>query len=169
VGEVTEGATAELPVGMRVGVSWMGDVDGECWYCHHGMENLCNKPTFTGYTVNGGYAEYALARRNFTYPLPAGLDDLHVAPLLCAGIIGFRSLRIAGIEYGERVGLFGFGQPSGGTKSTGRKSFDQTPSQRVAGNNVIVTFVGERELFAAFLVAAALSVMFYPFWLVVVR
>ena len=109
VGEVIEGAAAELPSGMRVGVSWMGGVDGECWYCRHGMENLCDKPTFTGYTVNGGYAQFALVRSDFTYPLPAGLDDVHVAPLLCAGIIGFRSLRVAGIERGDRVGLFGFG------------------------------------------------------------
>lgn len=109
VGEVVEGATAELPLGTRVGVSWMGGTDGDCWYCNHGMENLCDRPTFTGYTVNGGYAQYALVRSDFTYPLPAGLDDVHVAPLLCAGIIGFRSLRVAGVEPGERVGLFGFG------------------------------------------------------------
>jgi len=109
VGEVAEGATAALPLGTRVGVSWMGGIDGDCWYCHHGMENLCDKPTFTGYTVDGGYAEYALARADFTFPLPAGLDNVHVAPLLCAGIIGFRSLRVAGVEPGERVGLFGFG------------------------------------------------------------
>ena len=86
VGEVVEGATAEMPVGTRVGVSWMGGVDGDCWYCRHEMENLCDKPTFTGYTVNGGYAEYVLARADFTFPLPVGLDDAHVAPLLCAGI-----------------------------------------------------------------------------------
>src|ERR1700733_12515068 len=109
VGEVVEGATAELALGMRVGVSWMGGVDGDCWYCHHGMENLCDKPTFTGYTVDGGYAEYALVREDFTFPLPDGLEDQQVAPLLCAGIIGFRSLRVAGVEHGERVGLFGFG------------------------------------------------------------
>ena len=109
VGEVVEGATAELPLGTRAGVSWMGGVDGDCWYCRHGMENLCDRPTFIGYTVNGGYAEYALVRADFAFPLPAGLDDVHVAPLLCAGIIGFRSLRVAGVEQGERVGLFGFG------------------------------------------------------------
>jgi alcohol dehydrogenase, propanol-preferring len=109
VGEVMEGATADLPIGTRVGVSWMGGVDGDCWYCHHGMENLCDRPTFTGYTVDGGYAEYVLARTDFVFPLPPGSDHVHVAPLLCAGIIGFRSLRVAGIEHGERVGLFGFG------------------------------------------------------------
>jgi alcohol dehydrogenase, propanol-preferring len=109
VGEVAGGATTELPLGSRAGVSWIGGVDGECWYCRHGMENLCDQPTFTGYTVNGGYAEYALARADFCFPLPAGLDDVHVAPLLCAGIIGFRSLRVAGVAQGERVGLFGFG------------------------------------------------------------
>ena len=109
MGEVVEGATADLPLGTRAGVSWMGGVDGDCWYCRHAMENLCDQPTFTGYTVDGGYAEYVLARADFAFPLPAGLDDVHVAPLLCAGIIGFRSLRVAGVEPGERVGLFGFG------------------------------------------------------------
>jgi len=108
-GEVVAGATPELPQGMRVGVSWMGGVDGDCWYCRHGMENLCDAPVFTGYTTDGGYAEYVLARADFVYPLPAGLDDVHIAPLLCAGIIGFRSLRVAGVQAGERVGLFGFG------------------------------------------------------------
>jgi len=109
VGEVIEGATPELPAGTRVGVSWMGGVDGDCPYCRRGMENLCDRPTFTGYTVDGGYAEYVLVRADFAFPLPPGLDDAHAAPLLCAGIIGFRSLRIAGVEKGERVGLFGFG------------------------------------------------------------
>ena len=109
VGEVVDGATSDLPLGMRVGVSWMGGVDGTCPYCHRGLENLCDAPVFTGYTVDGGYAEYAAARSDFVYPLPPELDDLHAAPLLCAGIIGFRSLRVAGVERGERVGLFGFG------------------------------------------------------------
>lgn len=109
VGEIVEGATPELPVGTRVGVSWISGTDGTCWYCRHGRENLCDSPTFTGYTVNGGYAEYALARSDFVFPLPRSLDDLHAAPLLCAGIIGFRALRVAGVEPGDRVGLFGFG------------------------------------------------------------
>lgn len=109
VGIIEEGATADLPRGMRVGVSWIGGIDGTCPYCHRGLENLCDSPTFTGYTIDGGYAEYAVARRDFVFPLPAELDDLHAAPLLCAGIIGFRSLRVAGVERGDKVGLFGFG------------------------------------------------------------
>jgi len=109
VGDVVGGATNELPVGTRVGVSWIGGVDGTCWYCRHLEENLCDAPTFTGYTVDGGYAEYAAARADFVFPLPEALDDLHAAPLLCAGIIGFRSLRVAEVQQGERVGLFGFG------------------------------------------------------------
>ena len=106
---MVEGATAELPLGTRAGVSWMGGVDGDCWFCRHGMENLCDHPVFTGYAVNGGYAEYASVRADFTWPLAAGLEASQVAPLLCAGIIGFRSLRVAGVEHGERVGLYGFG------------------------------------------------------------
>ena len=109
VGDVVEGVPADLAAGTRVGVSWIGGIDGTCWYCRRSMENLCDAPVFTGYTVNGGYAEYALARADFVFPLPPALDDLHAAPLLCAGIIGFRSLRVAGVEPGERVGLFGFG------------------------------------------------------------
>ncbi len=109
VGDIVAGATPELPMGTRVGVSWIGGTDGTCWYCRHDKENLCDTPTFTGYTVDGGYAEYAAARADFVFPLPDELDDLHAAPLLCAGIIGFRSLRVAGVQPGERVGLFGFG------------------------------------------------------------
>ena len=109
VGDIVDGATAELPIGTRVGVSWMGGVDGDCPYCRRGLENLCDSPVFTGYTVDGGYAEYAVGRRDFVYKLPPELDDLDAAPLLCAGIIGFRSLRVAGVEPKDRVGLFGFG------------------------------------------------------------
>ena len=109
VGEIVEGASPQLPVGTRVGVCWLGGTDGTCWYCRHDLENLCDSPAFTGYTINGGYGEYASARSDFAFPLPEALDDVHAAPLLCAGIIGFRSLRVAGVQKGERVGLFGFG------------------------------------------------------------
>ena len=109
VGTVKDGATTDLSLGTRVGVSWIGGIDGTCPYCRRGLENLCDEPVFTGYTVNGGYAEYAVARSDFVFNLPAELNDLHAAPLLCAGIIGFRSLRVAGVEPGDRVGLFGFG------------------------------------------------------------
>jgi alcohol dehydrogenase, propanol-preferring len=115
VGEIVEAATPTkneiptLPAGTRVGVSWIGGTDGTCPFCLRLEENLCDNPVFTGYTVNGGYAEYALVRSDFLYPLPDALDNTHAAPLLCAGIIGFRSLRVAGTQPGERVGLFGFG------------------------------------------------------------
>jgi len=109
VGEIAGGPTADLPMGTRVGVSWIGGTDGTCRYCLEGRENLCDAPVFTGYGVDGGYAEYTVARSDFVVPLPASLDDLHAAPLLCAGIIGFRSLRVAGVEPGENVGLYGFG------------------------------------------------------------
>jgi propanol-preferring alcohol dehydrogenase len=109
VGEVVDGATESLPLACRVGVGWMGGVDGDCWFCRHQMENLCETPTFTGYSVNGGYAEYVLVRSDFAIPLPPGIDDVQAAPLLCAGVIGFRSLRVGGVQPGERVGLFGYG------------------------------------------------------------
>lgn len=109
VGEVVDGGTAELPEGTRAGVSWIGGVDGDCWYCRRGKENLCDHPLFTGYSVNGGYAEYASVDAEFAFPVPSTMPATQIAPLLCAGIIGYRSLRVAGIERGERVGLYGFG------------------------------------------------------------
>jgi propanol-preferring alcohol dehydrogenase len=105
-GEVVEGA---LKKGARVGITWMAGIDGTCEFCRRGEENLCDAPVFTGYSVDGGYAQFAVARADFAIPLPAGLEDLEAAPLLCAGVIGFRSLRVAGVQRGERVGLFGFG------------------------------------------------------------
>jgi len=106
---VVESAAPDLPIGARAGVSWMGGVDGDCWFCRNAMENLCDRPLFTGYTVDGGYAEYAAVRADFAIPLPPHSDPTRIAPLLCAGIIGFRSLRVAGVERGQRVGLYGFG------------------------------------------------------------
>ena len=99
----------EPRIGERYGVSWLGGVDGTCLLCQKGRENLCDHPTFTGYSVNGGYAEYAVARADFLIPLPGQANPTHLAPLLCAGIIGFRSLRVAEVHPGDRVGLFGFG------------------------------------------------------------
>jgi len=97
------------PIGARVGIAWLHSTDGACEFCRAGKENLCDHPTFTGYTVDGGYAEYALAEESFVYPIPEGFADLQAAPLLCAGIIGFRSLRLSGIARGGRLGLYGFG------------------------------------------------------------
>jgi alcohol dehydrogenase, propanol-preferring len=95
--------------GARVGVAWLQGTCGICEYCRAGKENLCDRPTFTGYTVDGGYAQYVAARQQFLYPLPDGFTDEQAAPLLCAGIIGFRSLLLSGIRPGERLGFYGFG------------------------------------------------------------
>jgi alcohol dehydrogenase, propanol-preferring len=94
-------------VGDRVGVPWLGWTDGECRYCLSGRENLCENARFTGYQIDGGYAEYALADTRFCFPIPESYPDLQAAPLLCAGLIGHRSLRFAGDA--ERLGLYGFG------------------------------------------------------------
>ena len=108
VGEIVESAD-RARIGRRVGVSWLGGVDGTCAYCRSGNENLCDHALFTGYDRNGGYAEYADVRSDFALDLPSGRSALEMAPLLCAGIIGFRALRVAGVARGERIGLFGFG------------------------------------------------------------
>jgi len=96
-------------LGARVGVAWLHKTDGTCEYCRAGAENLCDNPQFTGYSVNGGYAEYIVAPENFVYAIPEGFPDEQAAPLLCAGIIGFRCLRLSGIKAGGRLGFYGFG------------------------------------------------------------
>jgi propanol-preferring alcohol dehydrogenase len=93
--------------GRRVGVPWLGWTDGTCRYCTSGRENLCDRAQFTGYDRDGGYAEYVVADERFCFPLPDDFPDLAVAPLLCAGLIGFRTLRLAGDA--ERIGIYGFG------------------------------------------------------------
>jgi alcohol dehydrogenase, propanol-preferring len=93
--------------GRRVGIPWLGWTDGVCRYCRSGRENLCDHARFTGYQLDGGYAELAVADERFCFELPETYPDLHAAPLLCAGLIGFRALRLAG--EGERLGLYGFG------------------------------------------------------------
>jgi len=92
-----------------VGVPWLFSACGVCEYCRRGAENLCDRAQFTGWDVDGGYAGYMLARADFVVPIPADYDDVAAAPLLCAGIIGYRSLRLADVQPGERVGLVGFG------------------------------------------------------------
>ncbi|MBA3261851.1 MAG: zinc-dependent alcohol dehydrogenase family protein [Thermoleophilaceae bacterium] len=96
-----------LRAGERVGVPWLGWTDGVCRYCRTGRENLCDRASFTGYDRNGGYAELAVADERFCFPLPDGYPDLQAAPLLCAGLIGYRALKLVGD--GERLGIYGFG------------------------------------------------------------
>lgn len=110
VGTVVAGGkeTRRFCVGDRVGVPWLGRADGTCPYCRRGQENLCDNAAFTGYTRDGGFAEYAAADEDFVFPLPASYSDADVAPLLCAGLIGYRTYRLAG-EPKDRLGIFGFG------------------------------------------------------------
>ncbi|HLJ60601.1 MAG TPA: zinc-dependent alcohol dehydrogenase family protein [bacterium] len=100
-------SVAGLAVGDRVGVPWLGWTCGRCRYCRSGRENLCDEARFTGYQIDGGYAEYAVADGRYCFAIPAGYADLQAAPLLCAGLIGYRCLRLAGDA--ERLGLYGFG------------------------------------------------------------
>lgn len=108
VRKLGEGAHRFAP-GARVGVPWLHSTDLTCEFCRSGRENLCDQPTFTGYTVDGGYAEYAVAPEAFVYPIPESFPDEQAAPLLCAGIIGFRCLRLSGIGRGGRLAFYGFG------------------------------------------------------------
>ena len=94
--------------GERVGVPWLGYTDGSCFYCQRGQENLCENPRFTGYTIDGGFAEYTTADQRYCFPLPEDYNDIDAAPLLCAGMIGYRTYRLAG-EHKERLGIYGFG------------------------------------------------------------
>ena len=109
VGRVAaKGAAVErFALGDRVGVPWLGFTCGRCLYCRSGRENLCDQPQFTGYTLDGGYAEYCLADQRYAFPIHGSYSDVEAAPLLCAGLIGYRSLRLAGDA--RRLGLYGFG------------------------------------------------------------
>jgi propanol-preferring alcohol dehydrogenase len=103
---VGEGVAGLTP-GQRIGVPWLGKTCGTCPYCRRGQENLCDQPRFTGYQIDGGFAEYTVADHRYCFPLPDGYGDAEAAPLLCAGLIGYRSLRMAGDA--GRLGLYGFG------------------------------------------------------------
>ena len=96
-------------IGFRVGVPWLHSACGVCFYCRSGLENLCEQARFTGFHVDGGYAEYLLAEANYVLPIPESISDQDATPLLCAGIVGFRSIRLSDLQPGERLGLFGFG------------------------------------------------------------
>ena len=108
VDHIGEGVTT-LKEGDRVGIAWLQQTCGTCEFCQSGRENLCEKATFSGYHVHGGFAEYALVSERFAYPIPAIFTDEEAAPLLCAGIIGYRTLRRSQIQPGQRLGLYGFG------------------------------------------------------------
>ncbi len=109
VGEVTSlGQGVEgFAIGQRVGVPWLGGSCGDCWYCHRDKENLCDAARYTGYQINGGFAEYTVADARYCFPIPEGYSDIQAAPLLCAGLIGYRSYRL--VEHCETIGLYGFG------------------------------------------------------------
>src|SRR5262249_47185475 len=125
VGTVVErgAGVTSLAVGDRVGIPWLGWTDGTCAFCRSGRENLCPAARFTGYTIDGGYAEQVVADARFCFPLSPGLDDVHTAPLLCAGLIGYRALRLAGEA--RRIGFYGLGRspppppPGGGARERG--------------------------------------------------
>jgi len=111
VGEVvrTGPGTTRFVEGDRVGVPWLAGTDGSCPYCRRGNENLCPRSVYTGWDRHGGYAEYVTANDAYVHPLPSGFSDLELAPLLCAGIIGYRALKRAELPPGGRLGLYGFG------------------------------------------------------------
>ncbi|PWB79857.1 MAG: alcohol dehydrogenase [Candidatus Methylomirabilota bacterium] len=108
VDRVGRGVT-RFQAGDRLGVPWLYSTCGQCAFCRRDQENLCDAARFTGYHVNGGYAEFVMVQEAFAYPLPSDISPIHAAPLLCAGVIGFRALRLSGIQPGGRLGLYGFG------------------------------------------------------------
>ena len=109
VAEVIESPDQSFPAGTRIGVSWIGGTDGTCRFCQSNRENLCDHPLYTGYTHQGGYAQYTTARTDFLHRIPDSLESAVAAPLLCAGMVGYHSLRVADVQRGQKVGLFGFG------------------------------------------------------------
>ena len=109
VGEIAAlgGGATDLAIGDRVGIPWLGHTCGTCRFCRSEHENLCDEARFTGYQIDGGFATHCIADANYCFPLPEAYDDMHAAPLLCAGLIGYRSLKAAGDA--ERLGIYGFG------------------------------------------------------------
>ena len=137
--------------GERVGIPWLYSTCGECLYCKKGLENLCDRARFTGYHVDGGYAEAMVVSESFAYPLPKNFSDLEAAPLLCAGIIGYRALRLSNVQPGERLGLYGFGASAhiviqlARTKGCEVYVFTRTESHRQLARRLGAVWVGDAK------------------------
>jgi propanol-preferring alcohol dehydrogenase len=137
--------------GDRVGIPWLHWTCGQCQYCRRGLENLCEKGQFTGYHVNGGYAEFTVVNENYAYPIPQIFSDENAAPLLCAGIIGYRSYRLTGIGKGEWLGLYGFGASAHLVLQLARNQgrevyvFTRTPAHRELATKLGAVWVGAAE------------------------
>ena len=137
--------------GDRVGIPWLYSTDGTCEYCRRGLENLCENGRFTGYHADGGYAGATVVREDFAHPLPASFSDENAAPLLCAGIIGYRSYRLSNIRRGERLGLYGFGASAHLVLQLARYEacevyvFTRAPSHRELARRLGAAWVGGAE------------------------
>jgi propanol-preferring alcohol dehydrogenase len=142
---------SNLALGDRVGVAWLNETCGSCQYCLRGLENLCGNGRFTGLHVNGGYAEYMVVKEEFAYPIPEGFSDQEAAPLLCAGIIGYRSLRLSAAKDAKRVGLFGFGASAHVVIQVARHwgcevyVFSRTPSHQELGRELGAVWAGSAD------------------------
>jgi propanol-preferring alcohol dehydrogenase len=171
--ERTGPAVVAPPVGARVGVAWLHRACGRCEYCRRGQENLCETAVFTGYDVDGGYAQYAVAPAGFVYPIPDRFTPREAAPLLCAGIIGYRSLRLAGAGPGSRLGLFGFGASAHLALQVARHwgcevyVFTRSPGHRALAEDLGAAWVGGPQ--DASPVALDAAVVFAPSGRVVVE
>jgi alcohol dehydrogenase, propanol-preferring len=144
-------AVRTLKEGDRVGIPWLHSTDGQCDYCRRGLENLCDHARFTGYHVDGGYAEFTVVHEDYAYPIPNAFSDETAAPLLCAGIIGYRSYRLTGIRSGERLGLYGFGASAHLTLQLARHQgcevyvFTRTHAHRDLAASLGAAWVGSAE------------------------
>jgi propanol-preferring alcohol dehydrogenase len=137
-------------VGDRIGVAWLAGTDGTCRFCRRGAENLCEHPRFTGWDVDGGYADACVVNEAFAYPLPDGIDDDQAAPLLCAGIIGYRALRCAEVPPGGALGIYGFGGSAHLTAQVAlRQGLRVHVLTRGAGNRTLATELGVDSVGAA--------------------
>ncbi|MBC7093033.1 zinc-dependent alcohol dehydrogenase family protein [Candidatus Bipolaricaulota bacterium] len=149
--DVSGPGTARFKAGDRVGVAWLHFACGECRYCRRGQENLCENAKFTGYHADGGFAEYLAVPEAFAYRIPASFSDEQAAPLLCAGIIGYRALRLSGVAAGDRLGLYGFGASAHLAVQVARHRgcevhvFTRTAAHKALARELGATWVGEAQ------------------------